>query len=40
MTERFFCDECKEFGYVFSDGSNIEVIESCKCPKLIMMGEI
>ena len=39
MTERYYCDECGDFGYTFVDGSVIEIIATCKCPKFLLLGE-
>ena len=45
MTERIFCDDCQDYGYVYleRDNSNqiteFEVISTCKCPQFLMLGE-
>ena len=39
MTHQIFCDECNDYGYLYVDGDNVEVISSCKCPQLLMTGE-
>jgi hypothetical protein len=39
MTERIYCDICQDYGYVYSNGSTMEVIATCKCPKFLLLGE-
>ena len=45
MTERIFCDDCQDYGYVYLERDNLnqitefEVISTCKCPKFLMLGE-
>jgi hypothetical protein len=39
MTTRIYCEDCNDYGYLFVDGEQIEVISSCKCPNLFLIGE-
>lgn len=39
MTERIYCDECNDYGYVYANGDTIEIIATCKCPKFFLFGE-
>jgi hypothetical protein len=39
MTQRIFCDDCNDYGYLFIDSDSIEVISSCSCPNLFLIGE-